>query len=1037
MGAWAETAYVGPDMWDLWLTLRGMWFRRGVSLAVLVVAALVVGGAVTGPLFLRAAGESVLHDTLNQALPIGRIVSDRMSSPVKARPLAQVAKASRHKLAALPTLDRLFTPPVSSLQVQAVVGRPGVTGASAVLAYREGVCAHVRMVSGRCAEQPGSVMVSAKTADAVGWRTGQRLLANGRSVRVVGLYAPVDPKGDYWGTHPYFAALSGSGVAGDLGSTVDALFGPRATLLAQPGYVDATGAVDRHLKVAQLRVVDVPAVEKALLDYTDTGLGAARFRSVGVTDTAVGAVLIQATGITDKLVLPVVVVEVQLLVLCWLILFLVVANAAEARGQEVSLAKLRGAPAASTVAFGLLDTLLLVVLAVPIGLALAWAWVTAIAHLQLAPGTPVVLTPASGLAAAGAGAGAAVAAVLAASRTLRRPVLEQWRRATRRVKSRPWLVDGVLVAAVVAGLVVLTRHGAVQAGSTSVLALVVPGLVVLAAALLGSRALPGLCRAAFGSTRRNARLGGFLAVRQLARRPTTLRLALILTVAFGLVAFGIDAWSVARANEHDRAWTEVGAAEVLTVASPATKDLGKIVDRLDHSGRQAAAVAEITDYSRPTPITLLAVQPERFARVAFWRSDFGTAPLPELMRRLTQKVAPPVALSGTALEVRVHVSRLSAEHPPVLVADIAQQGAGLAPVTVGRLRPGDQTLRTSLPCVRGTCRLVGLHLERPGTSFYPIDGRLALTGIRVRAAAAGWHDLPADLSLPHGWRPTGAASSVVPPDGGGGLVLVAHAGSVANPGWRVADRPARLPALMTRTAHSAAGPHVGGLANTQLDLDPISVGPALPGAGADAVIVDRGYAIDAAHGYTLATTETVWLAPSAVATFPDQLRKAGVNILAAASAPHQTVLYQRQGPALAILLFLAGAGLGALLAAGGVVLNLHLAGRRRTYELAAMTALGVGRRVLLFSLFLEQALLLVFGIGVGVAAGIGGAMLALPAVPEFADTPTAPPMLYGVHLVSVLGTAAGAVVVLAIVIALSAANLLRGARFAQLREAPA
>ena len=1025
-------------MWDLWLTLRGMWFRRGVSLAVLIVASLVVGGAVTGPLFLRAAGESVLHDTVNQALPIGRIVSDRLSGPIKTQPLAQVAKASRHKLAGLPTLDRLFTPPVASLQVQAVVGRPHATGDSAVLAYRQGVCRHVRMVSGRCAEQPGTVMVSAKTADAVGWRPGQRLLANGRSVRVVGLYAPEDPKGDYWGTHPYFAALSGSGVAGDLGSTVDALFAPRATLLAQPRYVDATGAVDRQLKVSQLRVVDVPAVEKALLDYTDTGLGEARFRSVGVTDTAIGAVLIQATGITDKLVLPVVVVEVQLLVLCWLILFLVVANAAEARGQEVSLAKLRGAPAASTVAFGLLDTLLLVVLAVPIGLALAWAWVTAIAHLQLAPGTPVVLTPASGLAAAGAGAGAgaAVAAVLAASRTLRRPVLEQWRRATRRAKSRPWLVDGLLVAAVVAGLVMLARNGAVAAGSTNVLALVVPGLVVLAAALLGSRVLPGLCRAAFGSTRRNARLGGFLAVRQLARRPTTLRLALILTVAFGLVAFGIDAWSVARANEHDRAWTEVGAAEVLTVASPATKDLGKIVDRLDPSGRRAVAVAEITDYSRPTPITLLAVQPERFARVAFWRSDFGPAPLPELMRRLTRKAAPAVALSGTALEVRVHVSRLSAGHPPVLVADIAQQGAGLAPVTVGRLHPGDQTLRTSLPCARGTCRLVGLHLERPGTSFYPLDGRLALTGIRVRGAA-GWHDLPADLSLPHGWRPSGAASSVIPPDGDRGPVLVAHAGSVANPGWQVADRPARLPALMTRTAHSAAGPHVGGLANTQLDLDPVAVGPALPGAGADAVIVDRGYAIDAAHGYTLATTETVWLAPSAVATFPDLLRKAGVNILASASAPQQTVLYQRQGPALAILLFLAGAGLGALLAAGGVVLNLHLAGRRRTYELAAMTALGVGRRVLLFSLFLEQALLLVFGIGVGVAAGIAGAVLALPAVPEFADTPTAPPMLYGVHLAPVLGTAAGAVVVLAVVIALSAANLLRGARFTQLREAPA
>jgi ABC-type antimicrobial peptide transport system permease subunit len=182
--------------------------------------------------------------------------------------------------------------------------------------------------------------------------------------------------------------------------------------------------------------------------------------------------------------------------------------------------------------------------------------------------------------------------------------------------------------------------------------------------------------------------------------------------------------------------------------------------------------------------------------------------------------------------------------------------------------------------------------------------------------------------------------------------------------------------------------------------------------------------------------ETVWLAPSAVDTFPQRLHRAGVTILATSSAAEQTAIYQRQGPALAILLFLAGAALGALLAAGGVVLNLHLAGRRRTYELAAMTALGVGRRRLLLSLFAEQALLLVFGIGVGVVGGIVGAVLALPAVPEFADTPTAPPMLYGVHLTPVLAVAATAVVVLGAVITLSAANLLRGSRFTQLREAP-
>jgi len=172
------------------------------------------------------------------------------------------------------------------------------------------------------------------------------------------------------------------------------------------------------------------------------------------------------------------------------------------------------------VAFGLLDTLLLVAVAVPIGVGLGYMGVRVLADLYLAPGTPVVVTSGAWLAAAGAGAGAAVAAVLAGSRTLRRPVVEQWRRATRQAKARSWVIDTVVVAASVAALVALIRGGVIGSSGPNVLALVAPGLVVLAAALLGSRVLPVLCRATYGPTRRRGQLGRFLAVRQLGGRPS-------------------------------------------------------------------------------------------------------------------------------------------------------------------------------------------------------------------------------------------------------------------------------------------------------------------------------------------------------------------------------------------------------------------------------------------------------------------------------------------------------------------------------------
>ena len=514
---------------------------------------------------------------------------------------------------------------------------------------------------------------------------------------------------------------------------------------------------------------------------------------------------------------------------------------------------------------------------------------------------------------------------------------------------------------------------------------------------------------------------------------STLRLALVLAVAFGLVAFGVDAWSVASSNAHDRAWTETGAAQVLTVNPAPGRDLESIVDRLDPAGRDATVVSESIDFSNGPPVRLLAVQPDRFAHVAFWRSDFGQPALATLTARLTQQVAPAVSLSGDGLQVTLDASRLSTQGPPILVADFAQIGGGLTSTTLGKVRAGRQTLRGPLPCPTQGCRLIGLHLERPTATFLPMSGRLIVTAMGTHDQG-GWHATDANLALPNDWRATGGGAKKPAPTSGG-LQLDMSAAPTDQPTWQVNHEPASLPALMTTSL--GGQDHAVGLDGSTLAVHPVATGAALPGGFGRVIIVDATYALRAAANAPTIATQTVWLTPVVAGTFPAKLQKAGVTTLTTQSAAQQTALYSRQGPALAILLFLAGARLGALLAAGGAVLNLHLTGRRRTYELTAMSALGVRRRTLLASLFAEQAVLLVFGIGVGVVAGVLGAVLALPSVPEFADQPSAPPMLYGLHTVPVLFVVAVAVVVLAVVVATSSVNQLRLSRFDQLREAPA
>ena len=1017
-------------MRDVVLVLRGLWSRRRTAAAVLVVSALVVAAAATGPLFLRAADESVLRDTVRQTAPPGRILGNSLDLPLGRDPLRLITRLETAKLRPLHTLHGVVGPPIRSLEVPTQVGPTGGSSSNTKLVHRDGLREHVRMVTGRCPTSAGEVVISAPTSDTTGWRAGRRLAVGGRPVTVVGTYVPLDLGGDYWSGHVYFQSQQGSGG----GSGLDAVFAPLRTVQAQDPTLLSTATVDRHVDPARLRLTAVPRLQAQVSSY-DVGRFPPTSGETSVVEvaTALPAALRGALSTVDSLRVPVVVVTAQLLVLCWLVLFLVVANSAEARGPEVALAKLRGVPAPVTLAFAVAESLLLVAAAVPIGSGLAWLWVSGLAHAQLAPGTPVAMTRYAALAALAAGLGAAGAAVLAAWSTLRRPVVDQWRRADRDSRPRSWWVDVVVVAVVVPGAALLLRGGGANGGggggggAAGVLTLAAPGLMVLGVAMVASRALPALCRAAFTRTRRRRSTAVFLAVRQVARRPSTLRQALVLGVAFGLVTFAVSAWTVARANAHDRAWTETGAAQVLTVYASDRQDVAALVDRLDPSGRLATTVSTVTDFQGSPPRGLLAVEPSRFAHVAFWRPDFAPEPLVTLVRRLGVRTAPSVPLTGDRVSVDVRTTRsLQALH---LVADVAVPAAGLQPVDLGALTRG--RVRAPLVCATQPCRLAGFHLERPGTGSAPATGSLTVRRVEVHDAR-GWHEVGAGLTRTSSWRgadgarPTGTTS---------GLRVAVRAGALDQPAWTVADVPDRVPALVSPA--DGPGGTASGLDTERLRLRVVGRGPVLPDAGDAGVIVSRPLALRASNGSESVAQDTVWLAPGASPAFTQRLTRAGVTVLDRQDAAGLTAYYQRQGPALALLLFVAVAGLGAVLAAGGTVLSLHLAGRRRSYEIASMRAIGVPRRTLVRAVVVEQGLLLSFGLVVGVVSGWVAARLTLPTVPEFADTPTAPPLRYDVPPGPLLAVVALAALVLTLVVLVTATRLVRGAEFEQLREAPA
>ena len=87
-------------------------------------------------------------------------------------------------------------------------------------------------------------------------------------------------------------------------------------------------------------------------------------------------------------------------------------------------------------------------------------------------------------------------------------------------------------------------------------------------------------------------------------------------------------------------------------------------------------------------------------------------------------------------------------------------------------------------------------------------------------------------------------------------------------------------------------------------------------------------------------------------------------------------------------------------------------------------------------MFIEQSVILGFGVLTGVAAGIGSAVLVLRNLPVFLAPPAAPSLLYVPSATQVVVPLVVTVALLAVAVAVATVRLVRSARPELLREAP-
>jgi putative ABC transport system permease protein len=1011
------------------VVLRGIRYRSGRSLMVLLLAGIATAATVLAPAYSRAAQQSVLSDGLRTA------PANATSLHVRSDPLAGEAPALESTTEAKLELDHmlkprhlnaLLEPPIAGADTETVATAPNGTAVLARLAYRDGVCGHLSVKTGDCTRDGGTVMVSERSAAEYGITVGQKVAVRGRSateanstrsLTVAGIYTPKDPNEAYWGRGGYFAA--GAPDSESSLPRVDAVFVGDEQDLTLPHALPSV-SLDYRLKTQSVRLDDVSRLRTDLTGF-ETDVNARQIQLA----TALRGVLDDVDREASALGRTIPIVAVPLVLVCWFILFLLVAALTDERSPEVGLAKLRGYSVGQAARFGRAEAMLLVVLAAPAGALIGLGLVELAAQTVLGAGVHVELRwPV--LAAAGVSILAAFFAVrLASSRILARPVLNLLRRVPERGRWRAGVIDGAVVALAGASL------AAAVSDQTAPLALLAPALLALVAGILTARMLGLWSRMRVRRYARKGRVSGLLAHAQLARRAVGARVMLVVTVAVALLSFAATAWDVAAQARQDVAADTVGANRVLLVAAASPTSLMAAVDSVAGEGGVMPVVRATERYGDGT-VELLGVDSNRLADVTVWRGR-DRAAVADLAARLRPTSTTPLNLSGF---VQADVTTTSLIGRPRLAAVVALPGESARTVLLGQLSGGTRRYRADIPGCSTGCRLIGLAISRGTNGAEPVGGVFTVDGLGTQSGA-----LAAGFDKADRWRVRHGASGIkLQPEAA--LRIEANSTEPGDLVIEYGDTPDVLPVALSGASPadnpSATEFSFPGLGETPQGFSVVDRSHLVPRAGDNALLFDLDYAVRAAERTAGLSDNSrlryeVWANDRAPADLPDRLAAAGVQILGEQSIVAEQDRLARGAPALGLRLYLIAGGAAVVLAVGAVLLTAYIGAQTRRYELAALRVAGVRRSALRRGLLREYLHLIGLPFVVGLGAGIAGALLMLPGIP-LVTVGTATGQVdfntgVGALEISVIATVAGLVFAVMVVL-----GLVRSATPERLRE---
>ena len=1031
----------------MWAAIR---YRRLQALVLLALSALITACTVLAPLYDRAMQQALTRLSVDSASASATAVQLRSLSRFRfgvGSPALQ--PASLDQLAGLlPAADRSwFEPRIDGTSL--LVTRADLTERSpvGVLQWRAGACEHVSWLAGGCPSRDGDIAVTAADRKNFGLKVGSTVSVVEQpaveqqgtlptvALRVTGIYRQTPAP--YWDDQ-VLAGLSGSvdtqppyRPAHDTWLTAPATFTAR-------GWIDpvnsvsynldrGTADVDRMLRAGAM-VTDI--ADRSAVEVDDLG------QSINPTDAVLADVQSRLPEIGSTIdrgrrqaLVTVPLLMIQLGLLALFVLGLTLGAAVEQRRPEVAAARLRGAGRGGGRRLVLSELLPVVLVGVPVGTAVGLGLATVARRTVLDGAAPYELGTGFWLAVAGAALLLTALTWAAAAAGTRDGISALLR--TVPTRQRGWglgAVDAVVIAA--AGTAVL----AFATGSlTGPLAAAAPALLALIAGLLLAYLIVPV--ATWLGRRLTARgaYAGALALLAVARRPATRRVVTVVTVASALLVFSTYAVSVGGRNRELAAERDNGAPMVADLTG--TNVASAVQALAGAGGGHATPVVRLT--GDKSFRTTLAVDPDAFGRVALL-PDADPAAVP--WSQLRVPTGRRLGLTGNAISLvvtpdRFRVANDSAAHLQLQLLDALgeQKNIDLGPIP----STGEPvTLRAGVPCQAG-CTVVQFAVSAYyGTGY---SGRLTISAVRV---AGGRTDLPGTAG---DWRAGVADDNRVDASTGASGTLVLRMSNDGRDQLGLASRwfPAALPALIVGPGIAPAGARSAGtvLGNTlnggQLNLAGIGALPRAPAVDGPAAVVDLGLLQHWGSRAGRTARMQAWFDtedPAVLDQVRTALQRAGIEISGVRRVSDVRHSYDSAVPAWSLQLGVLAAAAGLLLAALVLVLLVASTWRRRSRDLACLGLTGVPRRGLSRVAVGEQLPVVLLAVLVGAGCGLLGAVLALPAVPLFAEPRDAATLDLSAPWGSVLVVLLAALLVLGLVAWLCGRTLAARARLSRVRE---